>query len=87
MKDLVAKAGAVGVLLAAIYFSGSVVGMSSAGITSGLTALRMGGALGFSSMLTGIGSTVLIGVGAYKGIKKVTGISDLENNKQREMML
>lgn len=87
MKDLAAKAGAVGVPLAAIYFSGSVVGMSAAGITSGLATLGMGGLLGFSGMFTGVGVVVLLGVGAYKGIKKVTGIGDLENNKQRELML
>lgn len=87
MKDLVAKAGAVGVPLAAIYFSGSVVGMSAAGITSGLATLGMGGILGFSGMVTGVGVVVLLGVGAYKGIKKITGINELENNKQREMML
>lgn len=87
MKDLTAKAGAVGVPLAAIYFSGSVVGMSAAGITSGLATLGMGGILGFSGMATGIGVVVLLGVGTYKGIKKFTGIGELENNKQREMML
>ncbi|WP_300379460.1 hypothetical protein [Clostridium sp.] len=87
MKDLAAKAGAVGVPLAAIYFSGSVVGMSAAGITSGLATLGMGGILGFSGMVTGIGMVVLLGVGTYKGIKKFTGVGDLENNKQREMML
>ncbi|MFD3447115.1 hypothetical protein ACFDTO_21170 [Microbacteriaceae bacterium 4G12] len=87
MKDLAAKAGAVGVPLAAIYFSGSVVGMSAAGITSGLATLGMGGVLGLSGMVTGVGVVVLVGVGTYKGIKKFTGIGDLENNKQREMML
>ena len=87
MKDLAAKAGAVGVPLAAIYFTGSVVGMSAAGITSGLATIGMGGVLGLSGMVTGIGVVVLIGVGTYKGIKKFTGIGDLENNKQREMML
>lgn len=87
MKDLAAKAGAVGVPLAAIYFSGSVVGMSAAGITSGLATIGMGGLLGLSGMVTGVGVVVLLGVGTYKGIKKVTGIGDLENNKQREMML
>lgn len=87
MKEIAAKAGAVGVPLAAIYFSGSVVGMSAAGITSGLATLGMGGILGLSGMVTGIGVVVIVGVGAYKGIKKVTGLSDLENNKQRELML
>jgi len=87
MKDLASKATAVGVPLAAIYLSGSIVGVSAAGITSGLASLGMGGVLGFSSMFTGIGVAVLIGVGTYKGVKKITGLSDLENNKQREMML
>ncbi len=87
MKEIAAKAGAVGVPLAAIYFSGSVVGMSAAGITSGLATIGMGGILGLSGMVTGIGVVVIVGVGAYKGIKKVTGLSDLENNKQRELML
>ncbi|MBC3887447.1 hypothetical protein GH810_03900 [Acetobacterium paludosum] len=87
MKEIAAKAGAVGVPLAAIYFSGSVVGMSAAGITSGLATLGMGGLLGLSGMVTGIGVVVIVGVGAYKGIKTITGLSDLENNKQRELML
>ena len=87
MKDLAAKATAVGVPMAAIYFSGSVVGVSAAGLTSGLANLGMGGILGFSGMVTGIGVAILLGVGAYKGVKKLTGISDIENNKQRELMI
>ena len=87
LKEMVAKAGAVGVPIAAVYFSGSVVGLSAAGITSGLATLGMGGVLGFSSMVTGIGAAVLIGFVAYNGIKKVTGAKDLENNKQRELMI
>lgn len=87
MKDLASKATAVGVPLAAVYLSGSVMGVSAAGITSGLASLGMGGILGFSSMFTGIGVAVLLGVGTYKGVKRITGLSDLENNKQREMML
>ncbi len=87
MQDLAAKAGAVGVPLAAVYLSGSVIGVSAAGMTSGLAALGMGGVLGFSSMFTGIGVAVLIGVGTYKGVRKITGMGDLEKNKQREMML
>ena len=65
-KDIAAKAGAVGVPLAAIYFSGSVVGFSAAGITSGLATMGLGGLLGFSGMVTGIGTVVLIGVGASR---------------------
>ncbi len=87
MKELGAKAGAVGVPLAAVYLSGSVVGMSAAGLTSGLATLGLGGALGFSSMATGIGVAVLIGVGAYKGIKHLTGANELDKTKRRELML
>lgn len=87
LKELGAKAGAVGVPLAAVYLSGSVVGMSAAGLTSGLATLGLGGALGFSSMATGIGVAVLIGVGAYKGIKHLTGANELDKTKRRELML
>lgn len=87
MKELGAKAGAVGVPLAAVYLSGSVVGMSAAGLTSGLATLGLGGALGFSSMATGIGVAVLLGVGAYKGIKHLTGANELDKTKRRELML
>lgn len=87
MKELAAKAGAVGVPLAAVYLSGSVVGMSAAGLTSGLATLGLGGALGFSSMATGIGVAVLLGVGAYKGIKHLTGANELDKTKRRELML
>ena len=87
LKETMAKAGAVGVPMAAVYLSGSVVGVSAAGMTSGLAALGMGGILGFSSMFTGIGVAVLLGVGAYKGVRKFSGLDDLEKNKEREMML
>ena len=87
MKETMAKAGAVGVPMAAVYLSGSVVGVSAAGMTSGLAALGMGGILGFSSMFTGIGVAVLLGVGAYKGVRMFSGLDDLERNKEREMML
>lgn len=87
MQGLLSASASVGVPLAAVYLSGSVLGVSAAGMTSGLAALGMGGVLGFSSMFTGIGVAVLLGVGAYKGVKKVTGIGELEQNRQREMML
>lgn len=87
MKVLSAKAAAVGTPLAAVYLSGSVVGMSAAGLTSGLATLGMGGMLGLSSMATGIGVAVLIGVGAYSGIRKLTGANELTRSKRRELML
>ncbi|WP_043529468.1 hypothetical protein [Litchfieldella xinjiangensis] len=87
LKALSAKAAAVGTPLAAVYLSGSVVGMSAAGLTSGLATLGMGGMLGLSSMATGIGVAVLIGVGAYAGVRKLTGANELTRFKRRELML
>lgn len=87
MKELSAKAAAVGTPLAAIYLSGSVVGMSAAGMTSGLATLGMGGVLGLSSMATGIGAAALVGVFAYKGVRKLTGADELTKNAHRELML
>jgi len=87
LKLLSAKAAAVGTPLAAVYLSGSVMGMSAAGLTSGLATLGMGGVLGLSSMTTGIGVAVLIGVGAYAGVRKLTGASELSRAKYRELML
>ncbi len=87
IKMLSAKAAAVGVPLAAVYLSGSVIGLSAAGITSGLAALGMGGILGMSSMVTGIGVAVLIGVGAYAGVRKLTGVDEQTRFKRRELML
>lgn len=87
LKALSAKAAAVGTPLAAVYLSGSVIGLSAAGMTSGLATLGMGGMLGMSSMATGIGVAVLIGVGAYVGVRKLTGANELTRFKRRELML
>jgi len=87
LKLLSAKAAAVGTPLAAVYLSGSVIGMSAAGLTSGLATLGMGGLLGLSGMTTGIGVAVLIGVGAYTGVRKLTGADELNRTKRRELML
>ena len=87
LKALSAKAAAVGTPLAAVYLSGSVIGLSAAGMTSGLATLGMGGVLGMSGMATGIGVAVLIGVGAYVGVRKLTGANELTRFKRRELML
>lgn len=86
-KDLAAKAAAVGIPMAALYFSGSVVGVGATGITSGLAALGFGGILGFSGMVTGIGVLLVAGTLTYKGVQHLTGRKDVENNKQREALL
>lgn len=87
LKALAAKAAAVGTPIAAIYLSGSVVGLSAAGLTSGLAALGFGGMLGLSGMTAGIGVAVLIGVGAYMGVRKLTGADEVARSAKREMML
>lgn len=87
MKELAAKASAVGVPMAAVYLSGSVLGMSAAGLTSGLASLGLGGMLGFSSMATGIGVAVVIGVITYKGVKNLTGANELDKVERRKLML
>jgi hypothetical protein len=87
VKLLSAKAAALGTPLAAVYLSGSVIGLSAAGMTSGLATLGMGGMLGMSSMATGIGVAVLIGVGTYAGMRKLTGADELTRFKRRELML
>lgn len=69
-----------------MYFTGTA-GVSAAGITSGLAALGLKGFLGLSPMMAGVGTLILLGVGTYSGLKKLTGISELENNKTREVML
>ena len=85
-KDLAAKAASVGAPIGAIYLSGSVMGLSAAGMTSGLASLGMGGMLGLSSMATGIGVAVLIGVGVYQGVKYLTSNNELSKYKTRESL-
>lgn len=86
-KDMAAKGTAVGVPLAAVYLSGSVAGLGAAGITSGLAALGMGGVLGLSSMVTGIGVVVLLAVAAYQGVKWLTSDDKLSKYQMRQLML
>ncbi|HJK89939.1 MAG TPA: TerB family tellurite resistance protein [Polyangiaceae bacterium LLY-WYZ-15_(1-7)] len=62
--DVAAGLASAGVPVAAVAVSGSVFGLSAAGITSGLAALGMG--LG---MTTGIGVAAAIGVGSYFGVR------------------
>lgn len=87
MKALGSKAAAVGAPLGAVYLSGSVLGLSAAGMTSGLATLGMGGILGLSSMATGIGVAVLLGVGVYKGMQYLTGANKLDKFKARALFL
>lgn len=86
-KQLASKAGAVGVPIAAIYLSGSVAGLSAAGVTSGLASLGLGGILGLSSMVSGIGVAVILGVGVYKGLQWALGSKERDKASRREFML
>ncbi|WP_013320926.1 TerB family tellurite resistance protein [Gloeothece verrucosa] len=65
-KTAAAGLSAVGIPLAAVYFSGSVIGLSAAGITSGLAAL--GALIGIGGMVPGIGVAVLLGAGIFTGV-------------------
>jgi hypothetical protein len=87
VKEIAAVATAASVPVAALFFSGSVVGLSAAGITSGLAALGLGGILGLSAMVTGIGTVVVLGVAAYAGVRWLLGGKERELAKQREHMI
>lgn len=79
----VAAAGlaAVGIPIAAVYVSGSVIGLSAAGITSGLAALGLG--LG---MVPGLGVAVLMGLGAFLGVRALLGAAQGEAGQlQRDL--
>lgn len=84
---LAAQAGAVGVPLVAIYLSGSVVGLSAAGMTSGLAALGLGGLFGLSSMVTGIGVVLVVGVGVYKLVRWISDSEEKELAELRERLM
>jgi hypothetical protein len=87
VKEIVAVATAASVPITALFFSGSVIGLSAAGITSGLAALGLGGLLGLSAMVTGIGTVVVLGVTAYAATRWVLGGKERELARQREHMI
>jgi len=84
--DLAARSAAVGVPLVAVYLSGSVVGLSAAGVTSGLAALGFGGLFGLSAMVTGIGAVILIGGAVYTLIRWLSGSEEKELAALRERL-
>jgi hypothetical protein len=87
VKEIVAVATAASVPITALFFSGSVIGLSAAGITSGLAALGLGGLLGLSAMVTGIGTVVVLGVPAYAAARWALGGKERELARQREHMI
>ncbi|MDE0125442.1 MAG: hypothetical protein OXN97_12790 [Bryobacterales bacterium] len=86
-KEMAAQATAVGVPVAAVYLSGSVTGLSAAGIVSGLATLGLGGVLGLSAMVTGVGVAIVAGGAAYRGMRWVLGRSERSKTSRRELML
>ena len=87
MKVTAAQATAVGVPVVAVYMSGSVIGLSASGIASGLAALGVGGVLGLSAMVTGIGVAVVAGGAVYKVVRWTLGGSERNRASRRELML
>jgi hypothetical protein len=91
VKTAAAGLGAVGVPLAAVWFSGSVIGFSAAGITSGLAAL--GALAGIGGMIPGIGVAILAGAGIFMGINWLLDPGDtrkkdeLKREKERKAQL
>ncbi len=78
LKTGAAGLTAVGVPIAAVYFSGSVIGLSAAGITSGLAALGLG--LG---MVPGIGVAIIVGVGIFCAAR---WLLDPGNTRKKEQL-
>ena len=76
VKAAVSGMTAVGIPIAAVVYSGSVVGLSAAGITSGLAALGLG-----AGMIPGIGVAILIGTAAFVGLNY---LFDTGNKKKKE---
>lgn len=72
---------AVGIPIAAVVYSGSVVGLSAAGITSGLAALGLG-----AGMIPGIGVAILLGTAVFVGLNALfdTGNKRKKQAHQRE---
>lgn len=78
LKGAMSGLSAVAVPVAAVYLSGSVIGLSAAGITSGLAALGLG--LG---MVPGIGVAVLLGTATFMVVRYLFGRKQA-NQKQVE---
>jgi len=79
IKTATAGLSAVGVPIAAVYLSGSVIGLSAAGITSGLAALGLG-----FGMVSGIGIAVLIGAGIFMG---ASTLMDVGGQQEKERLM
>jgi len=74
IKTAAAGLSAVGVPIAAVYFSGSVIGLSAAGITSGLAGV--GALVGLGGMVPGIGFAIILGAGLFMGVNALLDTGD-----------
>lgn len=81
-SKLASTATAVGAPIAAVYISGSVVGLSASGITSGLATLGLG--MGMTGGLAILGA---VGFLTYTGVRKFTGVNELDRFKVKLAML
>jgi uncharacterized tellurite resistance protein B-like protein len=79
IKTATAGLSAVGVPIAAVYFSGSVIGLSAAGITSGLAAIGLG-----FGMISGIGVLVGVGTVIFMGASQVL---DIGGKQEKERLM
>ncbi|MEP1080349.1 hypothetical protein NDI52_33880 [Leptolyngbya sp. PL-A3] len=82
LKTATAGLTAVGVPVAAIWFSGSVIGLSAAGITSGLAGL--GALIGIGGMIPGIGVAILLGTGIFMGVNALLDTGDKSKKAQHQ---
>lgn len=81
LKSAFSGLTAVGVPIAAVFYSGSVIGLSAAGITSGLAALGLG-----FGMVPGIGIAILAGTGVFLGVRGILNVrnKNTKRDHQRE---
>ncbi|MCK5785926.1 MAG: TerB family tellurite resistance protein [Candidatus Sabulitectum sp.] len=80
LKNALSGVTAVGVPIAAVYLSGSVIGLSAAGITSGLAALGLG-----IGMIPGIGVAIVLGTAIFLGLRAIFG--DSKKTKEKKLRL
>jgi uncharacterized tellurite resistance protein B-like protein len=80
IKTAAATLSGVGVPIAAIFFSGSVTGLSAAGITSGLAGLAA--LVGLGGMIPGIGVAIVLGTGIVMSVNKMLDTGDESKKKQ-----
>ncbi|BDX02824.1 hypothetical protein MACH16_15720 [Marinomonas pontica] len=81
-SKLASTAAAVGAPIAAVYISGSVVGLSASGVTSGLATLGLG--MGMTGGLAILGA---VGFLTFTGVRKFSGVNELDRFKVKQAML